>query len=233
MLNINSPSFQVITSLPDPLSLFFRPGRADHTTLDQAMSENRTFAGGIFDPCHVTFQEEVLSHMTERGLRAVLDPLMLELSTPLGLTPPRKKLVWADAAPHQQEHFNGRKVDRTARLIAEFVIEHHFDSVLAPTHYLAKGANDPWFLIDRRLTYQLRRELDSAGGMRYRFIIRWLFPHQCSLIRFKGGPSKRPLHRRRSRESGCEFIPSAQIMVGPVYKITLSHVAIFIRSESR
>jgi hypothetical protein len=164
MLNINSPSFQVITSLPDPLSLFFRPGRSDHTTLDQAISENRTFAGGIFDPCHVTFQEEVLSHMTERGLRTVLDPVMLELSTPLGLTPARKELGWADAAPHQEKHFNGKKVDRTARLISEFVIEHRFDAVLAPTHYLAKGANDPWFLIDRRLTYQLRRELDAAGG---------------------------------------------------------------------
>jgi hypothetical protein len=165
MIDVNSLGFQIITSLPDPLTLFFRPGKADHTTLDQAISENRFgFSGAVFDPCHVTFQKHLLTNMSERGLRTVIDPLMLELSTPAGLTPHRKKLEWADSTPHRPTDFTGKKVDRSARLIAEYVKEHNFNGVLAPTHYLLKGGNDPWLLIDRRLTYQLRRQLNLVGA---------------------------------------------------------------------
>ncbi|MEY2536519.1 MAG: hypothetical protein QOG67_259 [Verrucomicrobiota bacterium] len=165
MIHINSPRFQVITELPDPLSLFFRPGRSDHTTVNQAVSESRLgFSGGVFEPSHTSFQKEVIANMAERSLRTVLDPLMLELSTVSGLTPPRRDLKWADSMPHQHMQFNAKKVDRSSRLIAECVKENNFDSVLAPTHYLAKGANDPWFLIDRRLTSQLRQQLNSVGA---------------------------------------------------------------------
>src|ERR1043166_4749513 len=161
---INHAGFQIITALPAPLSLFFRPGRADHTTVDQAISEGRIgFAGAVFDPTHIQFQSSLLSNMVERGFRTVLDPLMLELATPTGFTPPRKDLPWADPTPHQPTTFNAKKVDRSARLIAKFAKQHNFNAVLAPTHFLALGAADPWFLIDRRLTYQLRRELDASG----------------------------------------------------------------------
>lgn len=165
MMHVNSPGFQVITSLPDPLALFFRPGIKDHTTLHQVISEGRLgFSGAIFDPSHMHFQKELLSELTERGLRRILDPVMLELSTPGGLTPTRQKLKWADNTPHQQTDFTGKKVDRSAGLIAECVTENNFDGVLAPTHFLAQGANDPWLLVDRRLTSRLRQELTSSGG---------------------------------------------------------------------
>lgn len=165
MENVASSSFQVITSLPDPLTLFFRPGRADHTTIDQIVSEGRVgLSGAILDPTRVEFQRDLVTNLAERRLRTVLDPLALELATSGGLTPPRRNLEWADPAPQCRADFSAKKVDRSARLIAEFVKKHKLNAVLAPTHFLAKGANDPWLLIDRRLTAQLRRELDAAGA---------------------------------------------------------------------
>jgi len=165
MEHVTSPRFQVITTLPDPLSLFFRSGRADHTTIDQVVSEGRGgLSGAVLDPTHVEFQRDLITNLGERQLRTILDPLALELATPGGLTPPRRRLEWADSTPQRAGEFSAKKVDRSARLIAEFVRKHNFSAVFAPTHFLAKGANDPWFLIDRRLVVGLRRELDIAGA---------------------------------------------------------------------
>lgn len=160
----NIPPFQVVTRLPDPLSLFFRPGRADHTTLSQLISENRIgFSGVVFDPCHLSFQKELRNDLWARDLYTVLDPLAMELATPGGLTSARGDLPWANPKPHSPAMFDSKKVDAMARLIAECAITNSFNAVLAPCHYLLRGANDPWLLIDRRLTSQLRRELNDAG----------------------------------------------------------------------
>jgi hypothetical protein len=165
MKHVTPPGFQVITALPDPLGLFFRPGRADHTTIDQVVSEGRLgLSGAVLDPTNVEFQHDLVTNLAERRLRTVLDPLALELATPGGLTPRRRSLEWADPTPHRPSDFSAKKVDRSARLIAEFVKKHNFNALLAPTHFLAKGANDPWLLIDRRLTARLRKELDAAGA---------------------------------------------------------------------
>src|SRR5882724_534037 len=158
------PEFQIVTEVPEPLALFFRPGRADHTTLSQLISENRIgMSGAVFDPCHLSFQNELRVDLLGRNLYTVLDPLMMELATPAGLTTDRAKLPWAHSRPYSPGDFDSKKVDRCARLIADFVKKNEFNSVLAPTHYLTHGVNDRWFLIDRRLTLQLRRELDDIG----------------------------------------------------------------------
>jgi hypothetical protein len=158
------PGFQIITDLPEPLALFFRPGRADHTTLNQLLSENRVgMSGVVFDACHLSFQNELRADLLTRGLFTVLDPLIMEMATPGGLTGERAKLPWANSNPHSPADFDSKKVDRCARLIADCVKKNDFNSVLAPSHYLAHGANDRWLLIDRRLTLQLRRELDDVG----------------------------------------------------------------------
>lgn len=160
-----SHGFEVITELPEPLSLFFRPGRADHTTVGQALSEGRGgVSGAILDPTHIQFQRDLVANLTDRRLRAVLDPLALELSTAGGLTAARRQLEWADSTPHRPNNFDAKKVDRSSRLIAGFVKAHGFSAVFAPTHFLAKGATDPWLLIDRRLTSRLRSELDATAG---------------------------------------------------------------------
>ena len=158
---MNTPQFQIVTELPEPLSVFFRPGRADHTTISQLVSENRIgMSGVVFDPCHISFQKELRSDLAARELYTVLDPLVMELAMPGGATPDRAQLPWGSTRPHSPSDFDSKGVDRIARQIAQFANTNGFNCVLAPTHYLAGGVNDPWFLIDRRLTSRLRQELD-------------------------------------------------------------------------
>jgi hypothetical protein len=160
-----SPQFQVVTTLPEPMGLFFRPGRADHTTLSQLMSENRIgMTGVVLDPCHAGFQNELRNDLVSRGLAAILDPLVMELGTRGGATAERAALRWGGSTPHLAADFDKKQIDRVTKEIAEFVRANSFNAVLAPTHYLAAGVNDPWFLVDRRLTSQLRQELDRIGG---------------------------------------------------------------------
>ena len=90
MKHVISPGFQVITTLPDPLGLFFRAGRADHTTIDQLVSEGRTgLSGAVLDRTNVEFQHDLATNLAERKLGTVLDPLALELSTRGGVIPRR------------------------------------------------------------------------------------------------------------------------------------------------
>lgn len=165
MEHVISYGFEVITALPEPLRLFFRPGRADHTTVGQTLSEGRGgVSGAVLDPTHVQFQGDLVGNLSERRLGVVLDPLALELSMSGGLTSGRRELEWADPTPQRPNNFDAKKVDRSARLIAGFVKTHGFNAVFAPTHFLSEGATDPWLLIDRRLTTRLRSELDATGG---------------------------------------------------------------------
>jgi hypothetical protein len=160
---MNTP-FQIVTEVPEPLCLFFRPGRGDHTTIAQLVSENRIgMSGVVFDPCHIQFQKELRSDLTARELYTVLDTGMMELAWPGTATPERTRLPWGHHAPHSPTDFDSKRVDRIARSIAEFVQINAFNCVLAPTHYLTRGVNDPWFLIDRRLTLELRQQLDRLG----------------------------------------------------------------------
>lgn len=117
----------------------------------------------MFDPCHVAFQKELRGDLLTRELYTILDPLAMELATLGGATTERRQLPWGGDRPHSPANFDSKGVDRAARQIAEFVNTNGFNAVLAPSHYLATGVNDAWFLVDRRLTSQLRQELNSIG----------------------------------------------------------------------
>lgn len=159
-----SHRFQVLRQTPEPLGLFFRPGRADHTTINQLVSENRMgMAGVVFDPCHLSFQESLRAELWARELYTVLDPLCMELATVGGLTPARAKLPWAGNDVHNPSTLTSKAVDQIALQIAECAVKHDFNAVLAPTHFLEEGINHPWFMVDRRLVTQLRQRLDDLG----------------------------------------------------------------------
>jgi hypothetical protein len=159
-----SHRFQILRQTPEPLGLFFRPGRADHTVINQLVSENRTgMAGVVFDPCHLSFQESLRAELWTRELYTVLDPLCMELSTHGGFTPARAKLPWGGDEVHSPSVLSGKAIDRMAAQIADCAAKHDFNAVLAPTHFLQDGVNDSWFLIDRRLVTQLRQKLDDLG----------------------------------------------------------------------
>jgi hypothetical protein len=157
-------NLRLVKEAGEPLGLFFRPGRDDHTVLKQLLSEGPVgMSGAVFDPCHCEFQEELRAELTSRDLEAVLDPGMMELATVAGYTQSRRRLPWADAQPHRPFDFNSAKCDAVANQIAKFVAEKRYTAVFAPTHFLSNGPKDEWFDIDLRLASGLRQRLDENG----------------------------------------------------------------------
>ena len=76
-----------IHPVPAPVGLYLRPGYADHTVLQQLLTEDISgISGVVFDPSfddrHKTLRGEVM----RRGLEAILDPMALELGTVGGVT---------------------------------------------------------------------------------------------------------------------------------------------------
>jgi hypothetical protein len=119
--------------------------------------------GVVFDAAYVEEQEELRTEVNRRGLWSVLDHRALELATLGGLTDRRKQLPWAPDRPHSPQDLKHELGSHFVGLIAEFVAEHHFSAVLAPSHFLEKGFNDPWLEVDIHLARQLRVSLDSLG----------------------------------------------------------------------
>lgn len=120
-------------------------------------------SGMIFDPCCEKLHGSLKDAARKKGLWCVLDTKMLEISTPGGFTSRRHELPWAPLKLHTIGDFAGQKTDDICRGIAQFVSDHGYTAVLAPTHYLAEGTLDPWFAIDLAVTQKLRACLDQMG----------------------------------------------------------------------
>lgn len=165
VLSMQNPSFPRLYSVvDDPLALIVRPGRQDHLVLSQLLSEGRVGIGGIvFDPCCEDIHGSLKDAAQKKGVWCVLDTKMLELATLGGFTAQRQKLPWAASKPHAISDFRDLREDDLCALIAQFVADHGYTAVLAPTHYLAGGTMDPWFSIDCASTQKLRAALDRIG----------------------------------------------------------------------
>ena len=160
---IESP--RLLRPVGAPLALYLRPGRNDHGILLGLLAEGREDISGIvFDPCLEARQAELLTEVRRHHIEAVLDPRTIELATPGGVAQGRvTELPWAgQQQPHTTELLSSAAGAQLVDAIAEYVLEHNFSAVLAPTHYL-RSATDPWLEIDTRLMRRLRRILDAAG----------------------------------------------------------------------
>jgi hypothetical protein len=163
-MTTRTPFLRVVRSAEEPLGLFFRPGHNDHRVLCQLLSEGRSaMSGVVLDPGLVGPQGELRWEARQRNLWAVLDSRMMELATASGFTEQRAALPWAGERPHAPADLSGRSGEAVMDSLAEFVAQHGFSAVLTPTHYLARGAQDPWLDVDLALTRALRWKLDVRG----------------------------------------------------------------------
>lgn len=156
---------RLVRPVNEPLGLFLKASRSDHRILCQLLSEERAaMSGVVFDPEYVDFQEELRSEARQRNLEVVLDPRFMELATPVGLTDRRAALPWGSPRPHTLSDLVGSGGGGVVEAVAEFVVANRFTAVLAPTHFLADGPQDPWFGLDLSLTRKLRDYLDAGGA---------------------------------------------------------------------
>lgn len=164
MLQSRMPSRLV--RLVEPLGLYFRPGRNDHTTLLRILSTGAPqFTGVVMDASLVGRHKELRIHLAEAGVERVLDPMAMELATKGGWgRPALRQLPWAGDAQHGPTAVLSRGVDSVAEPISRFCIENGYNGVIAPSHYVAEGYTDDWWPVDRPLTASLRNHLDAMGG---------------------------------------------------------------------
>lgn len=158
-----SRQLKLIQPAKPRLGLYLRPGRNDHTTILQLLAENRAVSGLVLDARHANRHRLLREALIDNGVHAVLDPDVMEASTPGGrILTGLSDLPWVTYADASPSELKGKTGAALAELIADAVQEGEFSAVLAPTHLL-ESASDPYFGADRTVAGYLRRALDGRG----------------------------------------------------------------------
>lgn len=155
---------RAVKPVPQPLGLFVRTGRNDHSLLlNMLASGDAAYFGAVLDPTRIERHGELRDVLIEKRLDAILDPMTQQLALPGSFSEKLGDLPWAKTdCPQRLNAFDNQGSERIAGELSEFVAEHKFTQVLAPTHLLG-SASDPWLAADARTTLALRKRLDSDG----------------------------------------------------------------------
>lgn len=159
------PGFpRAVKPAPEPLGLFFRPGRNDHgVLLNMLASGDASCFGAVIDPTRVDRHSELRDVLIDKRLDAILDPLTQQLALPGSYGEKLAKLPWANnERPHTFADFKGSNLRGAVSAIGDYIGEQKFTKVLAPTH-LIRLENDPWLEVDIDATIKLRAYLDNIG----------------------------------------------------------------------
>ena len=161
------PAFpRAVRPAPDPLGLYFRAGRTDQPELLNLIAAgDASCFGAVFDPTLIKSQKELHDHIIANRLDAILDPRTQPAATPGGYTEALGKLPWGGDAIQTTVDFSGTAGRRRISALGDFVLEHGFTQVLAPTHLL-RSAHDDWLDIDLENIRRLRNHLDRKNGER-------------------------------------------------------------------
>lgn len=156
---------RLMHAVPPQLGTYFRPNRVDHKALLAFLADGTPagLEGIVFDAALDSIHAELRDEARERKIDTVLDTRAMELALAGGFVGARRALPWAGEQMHLCENLRGVSGRDWVKRIVEWVGPRRFSSILAPTHYLPAGVNDPWFDIDRELTIGLREVLDASG----------------------------------------------------------------------
>lgn len=159
------PGFpRAVRPVPDPLGLYFRAGRNDQAELLNLIAAgDASCFGVVFDPTLIKSQKELRDQILAKHLDAILDPRTQTAAMPGGYTVALGKLPWGGNMMHTPADFTGTPGRRCISALGDFVLEHGFSQVLAPTHLL-RPAYDDWLGIDLENVRRLRDHLDRRDG---------------------------------------------------------------------
>ena len=159
-----SPNIRLVRAAPDPLGLYVRAGRHDHKELQNFIAAGASaISGVVFEAKRVPHHKELLTLVLERRLDAVLDPQTQPMATIGGYAKGMDGLPWSEKRPHTLADFATPILQRKlVDKIAQFVAQHGFTQVLAPTH-LITGPEDSWLALDIACANALRGSLERHG----------------------------------------------------------------------
>lgn len=154
-----------------PIAQFIRLDGA-HTKIGELLAANRFPATRVvLDASRTRHQKRLIEAFHENGIEVVLDPQVAELASFIKFQGLARHAPWGvhcEEVPLGPEHFAPGARSDVIGQIARFAVEHGFDAVLAPTHFLADPRFSDWFDVDRRACIELRAALDREGGTRIR-----------------------------------------------------------------
>lgn len=156
---------RLIHAVPPQLGTYLRPNRVDHKALLAFLADGTPggLEGIVFDPTLDSIHTELRDESRERKIEAVLDTRAMELALEGGFLGSRRALPWAAERMHDCDGLRGVTGGDCVKRIVEWMAPRNYSSILAPTHYLSDGVDDPWFGVDRDLTIALRETLDANG----------------------------------------------------------------------
>jgi hypothetical protein len=164
-----------------PVGHIFRLGDTGHRQLADLHAEGRFSPNRVVvDASRLHHQRELIRALRASGAQIILDTKVAELAAPAKFSGFASGAPWSEygnGRPLGPEHFGLKASNDVIGRIARFAVENGLDRVLAPTHWLATGAQNDWFKVDQRSCVALRDELDRAGGNRIAIDYLLIIPH--------------------------------------------------------
>jgi hypothetical protein len=157
---------RLLRPVAEPLGLYLRPNPRDHRFLADFLAGTSPagLKGVIFDAALDNLQADLRVEVQAHGVQSVVDLRGMELATVGGFRGEIRRLPWAGLRPDSPSDFTSARMTGFVDAIVEWVVERRFSAVEAPTHYLARGSNDPWLALDLEIVNLMRERLDAAGA---------------------------------------------------------------------
>lgn len=147
-----------------PLVSYLRVGHRDAALMSRLMEQGLPAGTGVIvDHAAKKRTVDLRDTAVENGVEVILDPRSVELSTIGGMaTTTVARLPWAHDEPQTPSSLSGQAGEEMSNKIAAATEEERATGVLAPSHFL--DDDHRWLEVDRRLTTQLRAQLDASGA---------------------------------------------------------------------
>ena len=172
--------------LHSPIGLVIRTGEMSYRQYEHLHAEGSLPARHVIvDASRAEFQKEFIRALRDGGADVILDTKAAELSEVGRFRGMAKGAPWAatgEDRPLKPEDFQPEEFRPSANVdlfgqVARMAVELEVAAVMAPTHFLRDGADDPWLPIDRAGVMRLRSALDREGGAAIAIDYPVILPH--------------------------------------------------------
>lgn len=151
------------SSVASPIARYLRVGD-NHVQLAGLHASGRLPVDrAVFDSSRFKRQRDFAADLRDADVHLVLDTEAAELAALARFEGHARHAPWAWSAPLGPDRFQDTAVD-VCGAMARFAVEHGFDTVLAPSHFLGDPRFEGWLEVDRSSCARLRAALDREGG---------------------------------------------------------------------
>jgi len=172
-------------ALRTPIGHVIRTGETSFRQLEHLHAQGRLPASSIIvDASKARFQREFIRSLRESVCDVILDTKAAELSEVGKFRGAAKSAPWSITDSDRPLNLSDFEIGSNSDLygkIARHAVELGVTAVMAPTHFLRDGANDPWSRVDRIAAPMLRAALDREGGSAIAIDYPLITPHTLLL----------------------------------------------------